>query len=180
MRSSDGNGLGIPICWSFLRSRNYCPSAKRAVQSCPRNHTERMKNTSHTLLGLLWAMNSNCGWKHSRAPCHPALFPQLFPSRAKCWAYCSNSDIKQFALMHTFAWSRAFSTDLLHGSYYSSHHVSVTAEPSQGSACWKNTVAVHLPALKWVCASVCVCVCVCVTRTFLFILPLPPRLWRLA
>lgn len=51
---------------------------------------------------LLWAMGCECGFKRSRAPCHPALFPQLFPSsRATCWAYCSTSDIKQFAPMHT-------------------------------------------------------------------------------
>lgn len=39
-----------------------------------------MKNLSQLLLMLLWAMLSNCGCMHSRAPCHPALFPQLFPS----------------------------------------------------------------------------------------------------
>lgn len=29
---------------------------------------------------LLWAMGCECGFKCSRVPCHPALFPQLFPS----------------------------------------------------------------------------------------------------
>ena len=53
MRSSDGNGSGIPICWSFLRSRNYCLSANRAVRSGPvqsvvphKSHQENEKRSS--------------------------------------------------------------------------------------------------------------------------------------
>lgn len=78
MRSSVGNSSDIPICWSFLRSRNYCPSAKRAVQSYPRNPTKRMKNVAQSLLSLFWAVHCNCGCVHSRV-C-PVILPYFHNS----------------------------------------------------------------------------------------------------
>lgn len=100
MRSSDGKSLGIPICWPYLQSCNYCPSAKACVQNCPEITPRKWKRSS---LHWVYCFICNCGCVCSHVPCHPALFPQLFPSWAKCWAYCSNSDIKQFALKHTSA-----------------------------------------------------------------------------
>lgn len=78
---------------------------------------------------------------------------------------------------HLLVWSRAFSTDPLYvsisKSYHSSFYVSVTVTPTQISACWKNTVAVHHPVLPLKCMCVCVC-----EQNIAF--HSPPKLWRLA